>query len=125
MDILSIAHERIKLSPRSITVKNTENKTIGVVRGITKFKDLRVSESQKYFQAVKQAGVWCNGCIDNVIFCDGKMYYLHDLQADENYLKYFASDKEYFKAEYEKYELRQQLKHNMEKICTVIDCYMI
>lgn len=124
MDIFSIAHERIKLSPHSITVKNDSNKTIGVVRGITKFKDLRISESQKYFHKLREAGVW-GVLTENVIFCDGKMYYLHNLQADENYMKYFAADKEFFKQEFENYEVRQQLKRNMEKICTVIDCYIM
>ena len=125
MDILSIAHERIKLSPRSITVKNTENKTIGVVRGITKFKDLRVSESMKYLPMLRKCGVWGSGYIDNVIFCDGKMYYLHNLRKDENYYKYFAADKETFKTDFNDYELRQHIKQEMKDVCTVIDCYMI
>lgn len=93
MEIEELRNKKIKLSPRSITVKNDSDKTCGVVRGVQKFLDLRPNIQINYSGILRSSGIWGNpeGLIDNVYYCYGKLYYLHDLTKDENYERYFSA----------------------------------
>ncbi len=89
MKITDITNKTIKLSKHSITVKDEQNKTRGVVRDVTPFKELRPAEQLKYWKQLRECGLWGSEFMDYFIICDEEPYYLHNLKAIENYKKYF------------------------------------
>ena len=60
MNISELKNQRIKISPRSITCRNENGKTCGVVRDVKQFKTARPAEQMKYFKAVRECGIWGN-----------------------------------------------------------------
>lgn len=54
MDISGIAAKMIKLSAHSITLKNEDGKTIGIVRNIVPYTELRTSEQMKYWRKLRE-----------------------------------------------------------------------
>ncbi len=120
--------KNIKISKGSITIKDENNKTCGVVRNICKFKDLQPNKIPNYYRKVREAGLWgCNidGLIDCAVIVDNELYYLHNLKPLETYREYFADDPYgYFEYDKKCYEKRLEIVENMEHIATVIPCYV-
>lgn len=129
MNIEDVKNRYIKISPRSITVKNENGKTCGVVRDIRLFKDVRPYIQMQYFQALRKAGIW--GCkfrnlMQSVIISDGKCYYMHNLTPIENYKRIFESESsKFFETEKEHYKqllnIAEEAKVNGIE---VIPCYL-
>ena len=92
MEILECRNKYIKISKCSITVKNTEGKTCGVVRNITHFHDIQANKQAEYFHLMKKAGVWANHKIDIkkqvVIDSDGKIYLFRNMNGIESLKKF-------------------------------------
>lgn len=118
-----ITGKKIKVSAHSITIKGESGKTAGVIRDIRKFKDLRPSEQMDFKKAISPVWGKC-GLLENVVFKDGKMYFLHDLRPVEFYEKMFASNPEGWESETRRYNERKAAAENMAKHCTVIPCYI-
>ena len=88
-----ITGKKIKVSAHSITIKGESGKTAGVIRNTCKFKELQAGKQMEFFKAVRLGGVWGDSdLMENVVFKDGKMYFLHDLRPVEFYEKMFASN---------------------------------
>lgn len=85
MEILECKGKHIKICKSSITVKNEEWKTCGVVTNIKHLHDLSTREMSDYYPILRKSGLWCNSKIDrnNIIFLRGKIYLfrnMHDLE---------------------------------------------
>lgn len=124
MKIEELKNQRVKLSPRSITCKDENGKTKGVVSGAVKFEDLQPNKAIDYFHTIRDAGLWGNGESENIYVYGGKIYYLYNLKAVETYKKYFEG-KPGFENEEKRYNERKQAAENAAKIGTVIPCYII
>lgn len=123
MKITEIANKIVKLSKHSITVKDEQNKTRGVVRGVTPFKELRPAEQLKYWKQLCECELWCSGFMDCFIICDGEVYYLHNLKAIEDYKKYF--EQLGYENDRKTYELRLKIAEKVKEFATVIPCYLL
>lgn len=120
MFMFELENQKVKLSPRSITVKDDNDKTVGVVRNIQRFKDCRPSLQMEIWKKARDA----NADLNRIYYVDGKWYYLHDKKWDVDYFKYFVHrdcnmDKEYKKRR----ETYESLVNG--KIMEVINCYII
>lgn len=58
MKIEEIEGCRIKIGKTSITIKDENDKTRGIVQNIRKFSDLRSNIQMDYFKQLREAGVW-------------------------------------------------------------------
>lgn len=120
-----ITGKKIKVSAHSITIKGENGKTAGVIRNTCKFKELQAGKQMEFFKAVRLGGVWGDSdLMENVVFKDGKMYFLHDLRPVEFYEKMFANSPEGWESETRRYNERKAAAENMAKHCTVIPCYI-
>lgn len=125
MDICEIENKRVKLSSHSITVKNDKDKTCGVVKGITKFHDLRTSEQIKYHTILRSCGIWgYSDYLNCFVVYDGKPYYLHNLRAIKFY-EDFCLGNEGFEFEEKKYYQRLNIAEKAKEFMTVIPCYIL
>lgn len=118
MKIEELRNRQIKLSPHSITVKEND-KTCGVVRGVQKFLDLRPNIQMNYSKILRDSGIWGNKerLIDNVYYCDGKLYYFYNLKKDEDYKRYFSAPG--WDTEHKNYDERQSIAKRAEE-CGII-----
>ena len=123
MKITEIANKAVKLSKHSITVKDEQGKTRGVVRDVTPFKELRTAEQMKHWKQLRECGLWCSGFMDYFIICDGEPYYLHNLKAIEDYKKYF--EQLGYENDRKKYEQRLEIAEKVKQFATVISCYLL
>lgn len=125
MKITEIANKKVKISSHSITVKNGDDKTCGVVRDVKPFKELRPADGMKYFPKLRELGVFGNSeLLKCFVLCDGEPYFLHNLRPLETYEKLFKG-KEGWESEERKYNERKQAAERMAEIATVIPCYVI
>lgn len=126
MVINDLKNKRIKISKTSITCKDENDKTCGIVRGIKKFMDVRPNIQVDYFGKIRAAGAWTSNLnvMNNIIMDGNKLYYFDDIGAYETYEKYFAGSTD-FELEARNNEERKQIAENMKKIATVIECYIL
>lgn len=96
--------KKVKISKNSITVKNNNGKTCGVVRDVWKFKDIQPNKQIDYFHMLQKVGAWGNKNFDinTCIVKDGKMYVFRNMQTIQ-----FHEKHGYF-SEYEKQKAEEQ-----------------
>lgn len=115
MEIMGIKNQYVRLSKGSITVKGENGKTKGLVRGLTRFLDLRTNKRIDYFKLLRNSGVWGNKKIDmdNCYILDGAVYLIRNM----NSYKYYTEE------EKEKYDTMYQ---NIASYgIMVIPCYFV
>lgn len=90
MEALDCINKNVKISKGSITIKDDEGKTRGIVRDIRHFKDVQINMQSKYFHIMKQAGVWGNSKIDlnNIIIKNNEIYLFRNIHGLECLKKY-------------------------------------
>lgn len=128
MNITDIRNKIIKISSHSITVKNENDKTCGVVKNVIPYKELRPSEGMKYFKQLRQAGIWGKSeLISSFIICDGEPYYLYDLRPLQKYEKMIKQFKnaELLETDRKHCDERKQAAEKAAEFATVIPCYIV
>ena len=87
---MQIEGKEVKICKNSISVKNENGKTCGVVTGITKFKDLQANKQFVFSKALRSSGLWGSnyGLMDNVIYYNNKLYHIASIRKLEHYQKY-------------------------------------
>lgn len=114
--------KRIKISKASITIKNDEGKTCGVVRNITSLYDLQANKQMEYYRIIRNLGLHGKVSIKNCIISDGIMYVFRNIRSKLFYEKYgFINDDEKNQAE-EHERIYQTFKNNGIE---VIECLYI
>lgn len=124
MKIEELKNQRVKISARSLTCKDENGKTKGVVTCAENFLNLRPNLQFQYAKIVRNSGLWSAGESKNVFLIDGKLYYLFDLSPIEFYEKYYAG-KSGWDNEKEKCENRKSLAESAAKYMEVIPCYIV
>ena len=83
MEILDCRNKDVRISKCSITVKDSEGKTCGVVKNISHFYDIQTNKQVGYFHLMKKAGIWSNHLLDIkkqvVIDSSGKLYLFRNM----------------------------------------------
>lgn len=122
MTITEIKDKRVKLSPRSITIKDENDKTRGVVKAI-RWDELPPREHFNFRNIVCASGLWGSGdkLMEQVYVVNGKIYFLWNKKYEEDYHKYFES----FEYETKKFVGRKKIYELAKQYMEVIDCYIV
>ena len=99
-EIKDCVNKKVKISKRSITIKNDEGKTCGVVRNITSLYDLQPNKQWDYFKQLKKLGLHGKISIKDCIISDDVMYVFRNIQSKLFHEKYgYIDDYEKQKAD--------------------------
>ena len=117
---MDIENKRVKVSKCSITIKDDNNKTCGIVRNISSLYDIQANKQCDIYLKLKKDGIIAMTYgIKDIIISDGNIYFLNDIRKRMHYEKYGFFDD----IEKKKYEKREALINSIkEKGYTVIDC---
>lgn len=119
MKMEELNHKTIKISARSITVKDENNKTKGIVR-MTAFKDCRPNLQMEVWKIAKEA----KADLNQIFYADNKWWYIYDNKWDENYFKYFENRDSNMDNKYKERQNTYEALVN-ENTMEVIECYII
>ena len=110
----------VKLSPRSITVKDENNKTKGIVRGIQNFKECRPNVQVEIWKVIRQY----NLPLDRIYYAEGQWYFIHNEKWIEDYFRYFVGRDERMD---KKYAEICDVYHALidENLMEVVECYIV
>lgn len=123
MKITDISGQRVKIGKTSITVKDANDKTRGIVNCVTVFKNAAPREQFNYYSRLRKIE---NIEHDKVIICDGELYYLHNLKPIEFYEKYIAGNEcDAYKHDTKRYIERKQIAEDAAQYMIVIPCYIL
>lgn len=124
MNILDIENKKVKINSHSITVKNDDGKTCGIVMNVKPFKELRPADQIEYYKVLREIGIFGNpDLLKCFVIYDSEPYYLHNLRPLETYERLFKG-KEGWESEERRYNERKQVAEKVEAIATVIPCYV-
>lgn len=99
-DIKDCIGKKVKISKSSITIKDDNNKTCGVVRNITILYDLQANRQMEYYKKIRKLGLHGKISIKDCIIVDGVMYVFRNIKSKLWHEKYgFISEEEKQKAE--------------------------
>lgn len=92
--------KNVKISKASITIKNEEGKTCGVIRNITSLYDLQANKQMEYYRTIRDLGFHGKISIKDCIISDGTMYIFRNIKSKLFHEKYgYMDDHEREKAE--------------------------
>ncbi|MFQ7208566.1 MAG: hypothetical protein ACLRPZ_03880 [Coprococcus sp.] len=123
-NIFDCENQEIKIGKTSITIKNRDTgKTKGIVKNITKFKDMQPNKQMQYFKKLKSLNIWGNKMVnmDNVIIQDGSIVLFRNMRTIDFYSKYGFIDN----TEKEQFEEKEQFYNKLSdsEEVKVINCY--
>ena len=102
MDMKDINGYFIKLSTGSITAKDENGKTCGLVRGVRRWKDAPSRVQFDFSRLLRASGLLSAGKSDNV-YIDGKSLYYIASKNSEDYYEGKHGNADYWKEEAEKH----------------------
>ena len=131
MKMQELAGKRISIGKTSVTVKDENDKTRGIVRNVATWYTLGNRQQSDVWKVLTKCGLWqfSNDMRDErvlkkLIIDGNKLYYLNDQRYIENYHKYFDGHSccEQEQKNFQKYmEVLERIREYME----VIDCHVI
>lgn len=127
MTMQELEGKRVKISAGTITVKDADGKTRGMVKGIRTRERLNAGERLDFFAKAKAAGVWQAGYANRVILDGDKFYFLNDtrpLQAFEK-LAEMLGDCELVRDERRCYDKLSAVAEQAAQYMTVINCEIL
>lgn len=99
-EIKDCVGKNVKISKNSITIKNEEGKTCGVVRNIVSLYDMQANKQFEYYKQIKNAGLHGKISIKDCIISDGIMYVFRNIRSKLYHEKYgYFTEREKEKAE--------------------------
>lgn len=112
----------VKISKNSITIKNADGKTSGVVRDIVSLYDMQPNRQIEYYQKLRKAGLHGKICIKDIILCDGELYVFRNVKN-----KLFCEKHGYFSECEEKKEKEKEDVYNKAREAgfSVIECIFV
>nr|DAO32074.1 MAG TPA: hypothetical protein [Caudoviricetes sp.] len=121
-EIKDCINKKVKISKGSITIKNDEGKTCGIVRNIVSLYDLQANKQMDYYRKIRDMGLHGKISIRDCIISDGTMYIFRNIKSKLFHEKYgYIDDSEKQKAE-EQERLYNQAKENGIE---VIECIFL
>lgn len=99
-EIKDCMNKKVKISKGSITIKDDDNKTCGVVRNIVSLYDLQANKQMDYYRKIRDIGLHGKISIRECIISDGTMYIFRNIKSKLLHEKYgYMDDNEKQKAE--------------------------
>lgn len=120
MDITNINGKHIKISKNSITVKDDNNKTCGVIRNIISLYDIQPNKQCDIYHKLLNDGIRAMDYgIKDIIIKNDTIYFINNIKSKLHYDKYdFFDDNEK-----NKYMAKERMIQNIKtKGYNVIDC---
>lgn len=114
--------KKVKISKSSITIKDDNNKTCGVIRNITSLYDLQANKQIDYYKTLRKLGLHGKISIKECIIANGTMYVFRNIKSKLWHDEYgFISEEEKRKAE------EQETTYNTLRIAgiDVIECVYV
>lgn len=125
MEIQDLKNKKIIIGKMSITCKDENGKTCGIVRNVKTWKTLPLREVFEFHKIVNASGIRAAGLSNNLIVDGKQLYYLHDLKPIEFYENYIDGKIEN-SSEKERYNTRKQIAEKAKEYnIIVIPCYII
>ena len=87
-EIKDCVGKNVKISKASISIKNEEGKTCGVVRNITSLYDLQPNKQMEYYRVIRNLGIYGKISIKDCIISDGIMYIFRNVKSKLFHEKY-------------------------------------
>lgn len=87
-EIKDCANKKVKISKSSITIKNEDGKTCGVVRNIVSLYDMQANKQFEYYKQIKSAGLQGKISIKDCIISDEIMYVFRNIKSKLYHEKY-------------------------------------
>jgi hypothetical protein len=117
--------KHVKISKCSITIKNEQGKTCGVVRDITSLYDLQSNKQMEYYKRVKDLGIGCGAndiSITECIIKDDILYVFRNIKSKLFHEKYgYIDDREREKA-----KKKEEAYNNIKNAgIEVIECIFV
>ena len=114
--------KNVRISKNSITIKNTDGKTSGVVRDIVSLYDMQPNRQFEYCQKLRKAGLYGNISIKDIIVCDGEMYVFRNIKN-----KLFCEMHGFFSECEEKKEREKEDMYNKAREAgfSVVECIFV
>lgn len=114
--------KNVKISKSSITIKNENGKTCGIVRNIVSLYDLQANKQFEYYKKLKESGLHGKISIKNCIIKDGVVYIFRNIKGKLFNEKYgYFSEEEKRNAEELDKMYAQVAKNGIE----VIECMYV
>ena len=114
----------LKLSRSTITMKNEDGKTIGMVRGLERFSEMSGAKMFTAAQEVRKMGASGDGIERSDIFFDGKqMYVFNNIKHSEFLSGLNKAQAEVLKDEIERAKKKNQRLAEMEKNGVIVVNY--
>lgn len=118
-EIKDCINKKVKISKGSITIKDDNNKTCGIVRNIISLYDLQANKQIDYYKMIKNLGLHGKIDIKDCIISDGVIYVFRNIKSKLFHEKYgYIDDNEKQKAD-EQENIFSTIKNAG---ITVIDC---
>lgn len=121
-DIKECIGKKVKISKGSITIKDDNNKTCGVVRNTTSLYDLQANKQMDYYKQLRELGLHGKISIKDCIIADGTMYVFRNIKSKLFHDKYgYISEEEKQKSE------ERETIYNILKMAgiNVIECIYV
>ncbi len=93
-DIKDCVGKKVKISKNSITIKNEDGKTCGVIRNIVSLYDLQPNKQMEYYKKLRNLGLHGKISIKDCIISDDIMYVFRNIKS-----KLWNSEHGYFSEE--------------------------
>ena len=121
-EIKDCMNRKVKISKGSITIKNDEDKTCGVVRNICSLYDLQANRQMDYYRKLNNIGLHGKISICDCIISDGTMYIFRNIKSKLYHEKYgYFDDYEKQKAEEQETYYNTAKENGIE----VIECIYV
>lgn len=131
MKMQELTGKRISIGKTSITAKDENDKTRGIVRNVATWYTLGNRQQSDVWRVLTKCGLWqfSNDMRDErvlkkLIIDGNKLYYLNDQRYIENYHKYFENFP-YCEQDQKNFQKYMEVLEHIREYMTVIDCYVI
>lgn len=127
MTMQDLEGKRVKLSARTITVKDEYDKTRGMVRAVCRFDNWSNRQRADCWSKLKSSGIWDTincGYIHNCFLDGNELYYLNDTRP----LEFFEKHKNYCEknpVEAKHHAERLRIAEQVAQYMKVINCYIL
>lgn len=127
MKIEDLEGKNAYITSRSITMKDENGKTRGIVRDIKTYHTLQVRELFDWNTKFKKFHIALNNSyiVKNLVIVNNEPYYLHDLKKDEFYQEHCIDRPDIFETEIRHYnEEHELLEHVKTAGIKIVNCYI-
>lgn len=132
MTIRDLEGKRVKISAQTITVKDVQGKTRGMIRDARPFRSWTEPERFAHHGTIKHSGLWGrrDSLLDQFILCGGKLYFLNDTKPIHFYERMYAGElgerlKQANPREWEHYKDLLALPELIKEYMPVINCEIL